>query len=219
MDRELPGVIIASLTTLSLGVVLGPEAPLIAIGGGLAVLTVHLVKKDTPPMALTVIASAGSFAAISSLLGSPLLGAFLIMEVAGIGGATLSLVMLPGLLASGIGALVFVGLDNWTGLGEFSLVLPRCRRRWARQLPPWPGRCHRRGRRAAGMGDSVDRSVAPPARHLSRILVTPALGVLIGLTAMIYQLVSDNSFTDVLYSGSPPCPGSSSTPPTTRWAS
>ena len=32
---------------------LGPEAPLIAIGGGLAALTVHLVKKDAPPMALT----------------------------------------------------------------------------------------------------------------------------------------------------------------------
>jgi Voltage gated chloride channel len=69
-------------------------------------------------------ASAGSFAAISTLLGSPVLGAFLIMEVAGIGGAALSLVALPGLLASGIGALVFVGLDKWTGLGTFSLALP-----------------------------------------------------------------------------------------------
>ena len=38
---------------------------------------------------------------------------------------TLSLVALPGLLASGIGALVFVGLDNWTGLGTFSLALIR----------------------------------------------------------------------------------------------
>ena len=123
VDSHLPGIILAALTTLSLGAVLGPEAPLIAIGGGLAALTVHLVKKDAPPMALTIMASAGSFAAISTLLGSPLLGAFLIMEAAGIGGATLSLVALPGLLASGIGALVFVGLDNWTGLGTFSLAL------------------------------------------------------------------------------------------------
>ncbi len=104
-----------SLATLSLGAVLGPEAPLIAIGGGLAALTVRLVKKDAPPMAVTIMASAGSFAAISTLLGSPLLGAFLIMEAAGIAGATLSLVALPGLLASGIGALVFLGLDAWTG--------------------------------------------------------------------------------------------------------
>ena len=122
-DRDLPGVILAAFTTLSLGAVLGPEAPLIAIGGGLAALTVHLTKKDAPPMALTIMASAGSFAAISTLLGSPLLAAFLIMEAAGIGGATLTLVALPGLLASGIGALVFVGMDSWTGLGSFSLAL------------------------------------------------------------------------------------------------
>ena len=70
-DRELPGIILAALTTLSLGAVLGPEAPLIAIGGGLAALTIHLLKKDAPPMAVTVMASAGSFAAISTLLGSP----------------------------------------------------------------------------------------------------------------------------------------------------
>ena len=120
---ELLGIILAALSTLRLGAVLGPEAPLIAIGGGLAALAVHLVKKDAPPMALTIMASAGSFAAISTLLGSPILGAFLIMEAAGIGGATLSLVALPGLLASGIGALVFVGLDSCTGLGTFSLAL------------------------------------------------------------------------------------------------
>src|SRR5262249_8751623 len=86
VDRELRGVVLAALATLSLGAVLGPEAPLIAIGGGLAALTVHLLDREAPPMALTIMASAGSFAAVSTLLGSPLLGAFLIMEAAGIGG-------------------------------------------------------------------------------------------------------------------------------------
>ena len=45
---ELPGIVIASFATLSLGVVLGPEAPLIAIGSGLGVLAVHLLKRDAP---------------------------------------------------------------------------------------------------------------------------------------------------------------------------
>src|SRR4029453_11802111 len=63
--RELFGVALAALTTLGLGAVLGPEAPLIAIGGGLGALAVRLGKKDAPPMALTIMASAGSFAAIS----------------------------------------------------------------------------------------------------------------------------------------------------------
>src|ERR1700728_637199 len=35
--RELPGILLAALATLSLGVVLSPEAPLIALGGGLRV--------------------------------------------------------------------------------------------------------------------------------------------------------------------------------------
>jgi H+/Cl- antiporter ClcA len=200
--RELPGVALAALTTLGLGAVLGPEAPLIAIGGGLAALTVRLAKKDAPPMAVTIMASAGSFAAISTLLGSPVLGAFLIMEAAGIGGMTLSLVALPGLLASGLGALVFVGLDYWTGLGNFSLALP--------SVPPavtptlatmgWALAMGVVGALLGWLIRWVGLSLRPIV-HLNRILVTAALGLLIGLTAMVYQLISGDTFTQVLFSG------------------
>jgi H+/Cl- antiporter ClcA len=202
IDKELPGIILAALTTLSLGAVLGPEAPLIAIGAGLAALTVHLAKKDAPPMAVTIMASAGSFAAISTLLGSPLLGAFLIMEVAGIGGATLSLVALPGLIASGIGALVFVGLDNWTGLGSFSLALT--------SVPPavdptvatmaWAVPMGAAGALLGWVIRWIGLSLRPVV-HFNRVLVTAVLGLLIGLTAMVYQLISDYSFSQVLFSG------------------
>ena len=202
VDRELPGIILAALTTLSLGAVLGPEAPLIAIGGGLAALTVHLLKKDAPPMALTIMASAGSFAAISTLLGSPILGAFLIMEAAGVGGMTLSLVALPGLLASGIGALVFLGLDNWTGLGNFSLAIS--------SVPPaveptvatmsWALAMGVVGALLGWLIRWIGLSLRPVV-HVNRVLVTASLGLLIGLTAMTYQLISDNSFTQVLFSG------------------
>ena len=200
--RELPGIVLAALATLSLGAVLGPEAPLIAIGGGLGALAVHLVKKDAPPMAATVMASAGSFAAISTLFGSPVLGAFLIMEAAGIGGMTLSLVALPGLLASGVGALVFVGLDGWTGLGTFSLALPwcrpRCRPRWPRM--GWAVVMGVVGALLGWLIRWVGLSLRPVV-HLNRVLVTSALGLLIGLTAMAYQLISGHSFTQVLFSG------------------
>ena len=200
--RELVGVFLAALTTLSLGAVLGPEAPLIAIGGGLAALTVHLVRKDAPPMAATIMASAGSFAAVSTLLGSPVLGAFLIMEVAGIGGATLSLVALPGLLASGIGALIFLGLGNLTGLGTFSLSLGT--------VPPDVdptvgslGWAVVMGVVGAGLGWLIRWGGLSlrPLVHLNRVLVTVGLGLLIGLSAMLYQLVTGNSFTQVLFSG------------------
>src|SRR6476619_7698467 len=92
---ELPGVILAALATLIFGAVLGPEAPLIAIGSGLGVLAVQLTARDAPPMAAAVIAAAGSFASISALVGSPLIGAFLLLVAAGLGGPMLILVLLP----------------------------------------------------------------------------------------------------------------------------
>jgi H+/Cl- antiporter ClcA len=200
--RELPGIALAALTTLSLGAVLGPEAPLIAIGGGLAALTVRLARRDVPPMGVMIMTSAGSFAAISTLLGSPILGAFLIMEVAGVGGLTLSLVTLPGLLASGIGALVFVGLGNWTGLGSFSLALT--------SVPPAeaPTLASLAWALVVGVVGALFgwliRSLGlwlRPIVHVNRVLMTTAFGLLIGLIAMAYQLVTGRSFTDVLFSG------------------
>ena len=41
---QLPGVILAALATLTFGAVLGPEAPLIAIGGGLVVLALKAAR-------------------------------------------------------------------------------------------------------------------------------------------------------------------------------
>jgi H+/Cl- antiporter ClcA len=64
---------------------------------------------------LTLMAAAGAFAAVSSIFGSPVIGAVLIIEATGLGGPTLALVLLPGLVAAGIGSLVFVGLGSWSG--------------------------------------------------------------------------------------------------------
>jgi hypothetical protein len=77
----LMGIAFAALAALSCGAVLSPEAPLIAIGGGLGILAVRLAVKDAPPTAATV-------------------------------------------MAAGIGTLIFIGLDNLTGLGTFSLAIP-----------------------------------------------------------------------------------------------
>ena len=97
-DRgQLPGVILAALATLIFGVVLGPEAPLIAHRRrpGRAGHPARPAR-DAPDQAAAVLAAAGSFAAISTLLGSPLIGAFLLMEASGLGGPMLGLVLVPG---------------------------------------------------------------------------------------------------------------------------
>ena len=131
-----------------------------------------------------------------------MLGAFLIMEGAGIGGMALSLVALPGLLASGLGALVFIGLNNWTGLGTFSLALPSVPAAGPPTLATmaWALVMGVAGALLGWLIRSVGLWVRPIV-HINRVLVTSALGLLIGLTAMAYQLVSGRSFTDVLFSG------------------
>ncbi len=199
---HLPGVAIAALATLAFGVVLGPEAPLIALGGLLGVCALRLARRDTPPRTTTVVAAAGSFAAISTLLGSPLLGAFLLMEASGLGGATLELVLIPGLLAAGVGTLIFVGLDAWTGLGTFSLALPN--------LPPvgqpdlaqfgWAAAI---GLTAAVVGAGIRRLALLLRPHVERrlLLLTPLVGLVIAGLAIIYASGSGHSSSDVLFSG------------------
>ncbi|MFF4535433.1 chloride channel protein [Streptomyces aureus] len=122
----LPGVALAALASLPLGAVLGPESPLIALGGGLALLFRDLVRAPATPQGTALLGAAGAAAAISAIFGSPLVAAVLLMEVAGVGGPQLFAVMLPALLASGVGAIVFTGFGAWTGLqtGSLRIGLP-----------------------------------------------------------------------------------------------
>ena len=72
---------------------------------------------------LAVIAGAGSFAALSFVFASPLIAAVILIEATAIGGARLPLVLLPGLLAAGIGTLVSVGMGSLTGLSSRDYAL------------------------------------------------------------------------------------------------
>jgi H+/Cl- antiporter ClcA len=196
---ELPGVLLAALAGLGLGVVLGPEAPLIALGSGVAALAVRQPKAG--PHAVAMIAAAGSFAAISALFGSPLLGAFLLMEAAGLG-VMLGVVLLPGLLASGVGALVFVGLGRWTGKGTFSLVIPDLPRVGS-PTPAGFGWALMVGILAAILGTLIHRPAVWLARLVQPriVLCGPIAGLAVGGLAALYDVTSGHSFDDVLFSG------------------
>lgn len=130
--REVPGVVLAALACLPLGVVLGPEAPLMGLGSGLALLALqygsrygrHHGDQVNDPQLSVVLGAAGSTAAISTIFGSPIVAVVMTLEAAGIGGPALFALLLPCLLASGIGALVFTGFGNWTGLEIGALSLP-----------------------------------------------------------------------------------------------
>ena len=199
---ELPGILLAAVASLGLGAVIGPEAPLIALGGGLAALVVRLVKRDAPAQAIAVVGAAGSFAAVAALLGSPLLGAFLLMEAIGLGGAAATMILLPGLLAAGIGALVFIGIGSNTGVGTLSLAVPNL-----------PAFAHPNGAQflwalviglAAALVGSGIRMLAVRLRpHVERraVLLTPVAGLAVALLAILYAEVTDHATADVLFSG------------------
>jgi H+/Cl- antiporter ClcA len=198
----LLGIAVAALAGLAVGAVVGPEAPLIAIGGGLAAAAVRLARRGAPAQTLAVVAATGSFAAISALLGSPLSGAFLLMEAVGIGGAMLRPILLPGLVASGIGTLVFIGLDAWTGLGTFALALP--------DLPAFsrPDLAQFAWALAIGVAAAVlvaaVRRVATPLRPLVErrvLLATPLAGLAVAGLAIGYAAATGHDASDVLFSG------------------
>ena len=120
----VPGVVLAAAASLVGGAVVGPEAPLVAIGGGLALLAVRRTTTAADPAMATVIAAAGSAAAISAIFGNPLVAAVIFLEILGLGRRQTMLVVIPCLLSSGVGALVFTGLGRWTGLEIGALAIP-----------------------------------------------------------------------------------------------
>lgn len=199
---ELPGIILAATASIGLGAVIGPEAPLIAIGGGLGYIAIKLLKKDVPSKTAAIFAATGSFAAISTLFGSPLLGAFLLMEASGLGGETATLALLPGLLGAGIGSLIFLGLGSLTGLGTVSLVIPN--------LPFFAhpniaefGWAFVIGIVAAIVGTLIKRFGLLVRDQVAKrtIPIVISSGILIAVLAIGYSFITGHNPNDVLFSG------------------
>jgi hypothetical protein len=131
-----------------------------------------------------------------------LLGAFLLLEAAGLGGPMLGLVLVPGLLAAGIGALIFLGLDSVTGFGTFSLAIPG--------LPAFDRLTIAMflyaivfGLVAPFIGRGIQLLALAIRPHVDprRMLLMPALGLAIGALAILFDQVTGKGISMVLYSG------------------
>jgi H+/Cl- antiporter ClcA len=198
----LPGVVLAALASLPLGATLGPEAPLIALGGGLVLLFAHLTRAPLTPQSTALLSAAGAAAALPAIFGNPLVGAVILIEVAGVGGPQLFAVMLPALLSSGIGSLVFTGFGRWTGLSIDSLSLklgvPSPRLDAGDVLWTVP--------MAAGIGLALHLILN--TGRLTAVFVsgrivlrTAACALAAGACAAVYTLATDRSPVDVASSG------------------
>jgi H+/Cl- antiporter ClcA len=196
-----PGVALAALGTLAFGSVLGPEAPLIALGSVVGVAVTELVKLGTRENA--VLGTAGSFSAISALFGGPLVAGMLLVE-AGVGmGAALIPALLPGLVAAACGYVIFVGLGDWGGLDATALSVPGLPEYEGTSIPDL----------LVGLIVGVLAAVLiVGVRHLAagidgpggRRLGMPALliggGLAVGVLAQLADVLGANS-QDVLFSG------------------
>jgi H+/Cl- antiporter ClcA len=124
-----PGVALAAIGTLVFGAVLGPEAPLIALGSATGMA--FTVFARTGPREKAVLATAGSFSAISAIFGGPIVGALLMVEGGLERGRALIPILVPGFVASAIGYVIFIGVRDWPGLAAPGLAVP--------SLPPYEG--------------------------------------------------------------------------------
>jgi H+/Cl- antiporter ClcA len=203
--RELPGILLAALAGIGFGIVLGPEAPLMALGPGLAVIAITLVRRDTPPSVLQIVAAAGAFAAVSFLFVSPLVAAILMIEVTAIGGARLSIVVVPGLLAAGIGSLLAIGFASWSGLNRSAIALG--------PIDPLPAFSHP-GWGQFGWTIALAIVIAVVAHFLLRggrltlriaaprpMIVLPVVGLIVAGLAIAFSQATGKSTSEVLFSG------------------
>jgi H+/Cl- antiporter ClcA len=196
-----PGVALAALGTLPFGIVLGPEAPLIALGSATGLAVVYSVR--LPEKQQAVLATAGSFSAISALFGGPIPAGVLLVEASlGLGEAAIP-VLLPGLVSAAVGFLIFVGVGNWHGVHETVLTVSG--------LPAYHG-THLLDL-VMGVGVGVGAALVMAAVHrvgewiagpgikrlgMARTLI--AGGFAVGLVALIADGLGANS-QDVLFSG------------------
>jgi H+/Cl- antiporter ClcA len=202
---QLVSALLAALASLGLGLVLGPEAPLTALGLSAGLVAARALRPRASGGQILVIA--GAFAAISTVFGGPLPSALLLFELVARSGmvpsAVLGSVLLPGFLASGTAALVFTGVDHWPGVAETVLKLP--------PLPDYP---------TVRLPDVawcllvalVTAVVVAGARQAARQLagrtarVSPATllcgaGLAVGLLAVGFRAVSSQPVDLVLFSG------------------
>jgi len=202
--RDLGSILLAALATLGLGLVLGPEAPLIALGIGLGALAVRLARVDATEGQLLVLA--GAFAAIAALFGGPIVAAFLLLEMVAKSGLvparSIGQALLPGFVAAGAGSLVWTGVADWPGIHTDPLGLPALPAydtvrivdlAWCALL-------------AVAVAAVVSAARQTAFRIEARARARPdlwlvATGVAVGVLAVVFRLVADRPVELVLFSG------------------
>lgn len=207
---ELPGIMLAGLASIGMGTVIGPEAPLLALGTGLGIAVVKLARRQAPSQLLLVIGATGSFAALAFVFSSPLIAAVVIIEATGLGKSRLPIILIPGLIGAGIGSLVSLGMGSFTGLSSSVYAIGAL---------PLPAFHHPT---AGNFGWSIAFGLAiAVVAHLIRtgglwslrsvsprpLLLLPVAGLVVGGLAIAFSEITGKGVNEVLFSGQDALPG------------
>ena len=114
----------------------------------------------------------------------------------------LSLVLVPGLLAAGVGSLIFTGLDAWTGLGTFSLAIPGLPHFGHPDIAEF-GWAVVIGVAAALVGPAISWLAQRLEGYASRwpLIITPLAGLTVAALAIAYAQGTGKGSGQVLSSG------------------
>ncbi|MCB7136674.1 chloride channel protein [Cellulosimicrobium marinum] len=115
--RELGSTLLAAFSSLAFGAVIGPEAPLLAIGTSIG----FAVQRRVGTEVSRVLVLSGAGAALGVVMGNPVVTALLVLEAAlfappGTAVHRPLLRTVPLLVALGTGYLVRVGVGDWPGV-------------------------------------------------------------------------------------------------------
>jgi hypothetical protein len=122
----------------------------------------------------------------------------------------LPLILIPGLISAGIGSLIFIGMADWTGLdtSAYSLV-PLHLPSFAHPTFAEIGWTLVIGVVAALLTEPIRRLGLETAKVVTRraFVVIPAVGVIVGLLALLFAQTTTHGIDPVLFSGQEQLPG------------
>lgn len=201
--RNLGSILGAAIATLVGGAVLGPEGPVLALGGAVGGLALVRRAGEQADQARLILTVAGVSGAMSALFGNPLAAAVFVLEALPLGGAQALAVMLPALTSAAGGWVLFTGLGSWAGIDAPTLTLGTLPTAGTPRLVDYVGVV------VVALVAAVVAALLKRAAHTATTAdlraPTPALGLLAGLVvgvcAWVYSATSGQDPSTVLFSG------------------
>lgn len=210
--RRLPWLLGGALATLAGGLVLGPEAPLLALGIALAGVAARRTRDASvddapgPDPYTSVLALTGAVIVLGMVLASPMLAIVLMLEILAASGRMpadkIVPTLVPAMLGAGIGSLIFSGVGSWAGFKAPTFLIPDLPTYGSVQIADlvWAPVAAVAAALVVLVTREASTAMAPRLRARP-VFATTMIGLVTGVLAIGYRLLTDRPISDVLFSG------------------